>query len=71
LNEIAPVVARGGSPAIDKKRLSQKADEIEQTIKELTVMRDGLRHAAVCSARTHLECPTFRRLLSSVLPLRS
>jgi hypothetical protein len=28
-------------------------------------MRDGLRHAAVCRAPSHLECPTFRRLLSA------
>jgi hypothetical protein len=26
-------------------------------------MRDGLRHAAVCPAPSHMECPTFRRLL--------
>jgi hypothetical protein len=26
-------------------------------------MRDGLRHAAACSAPSHMECPTFRRLL--------
>lgn len=68
LREIAPVVAPGRSPTIDKRKLSQKADELERTIIELAAMRDGLRHAAVCSARTHLECPTFRRLLSSVLP---
>jgi hypothetical protein len=26
-------------------------------------MREGLRHAAVCRAPSHMECPTFRRLL--------
>jgi hypothetical protein len=26
-------------------------------------MRDGLRHAAACPAPSHLECPTFRRLM--------
>jgi hypothetical protein len=26
-------------------------------------MRDGLRHAARCPAASHLECPTFQRLL--------
>ena len=32
-------------------------------IKELKAMRDGLRHAAACSAPSHLECPKFRRLM--------
>jgi hypothetical protein len=26
-------------------------------------MRDGLRHAAVCRAPSHMECPKFRRLV--------
>jgi hypothetical protein len=26
-------------------------------------MRDGQRHAAACSAPSHMECPTFRRLV--------
>ncbi len=29
----------------------------------LSAMRDGLRHAAACPARSHMECPTFRRLI--------
>ena len=29
----------------------------------LAAMRDGLRHAAVCRAPSHMECPTFRRIL--------
>jgi hypothetical protein len=34
-------------------------------MRRLAAMRDGLRHAAVCRAPSHLECPTFRRLLSA------
>jgi hypothetical protein len=26
-------------------------------------MRAGLRHAAACRAPSHMECPTFRKLL--------
>jgi hypothetical protein len=26
-------------------------------------MRDGLRHAAACPAPSHMECPTFRRIV--------
>ncbi|MFX7727940.1 MerR family transcriptional regulator, partial [Acinetobacter baumannii] len=40
-----------------------KADELDRTIRRLNAMRDGLRHAAVCPAPSHMECPTFRRLL--------
>lgn len=48
---------------IDREQLLMKADQIDATIKQLVAMRDGLRHAAVCSAPSHLECPTFQRLL--------
>ena len=30
-----------------------------------SVGRRGLRHAAACSAPSHLECPNFRRYLQS------
>ena len=45
--------------------LTAKADELEHTIRRLRAMRDGLRHAAVCRAPSHLECPTFRKLLAA------
>jgi hypothetical protein len=28
-------------------------------------MRDGLRHAVDCRAPSHMECPTFRRILKA------
>ncbi|MEM7426390.1 MAG: helix-turn-helix domain-containing protein [Pseudomonadota bacterium] len=62
LEEIAAMLTPGGH-AINRNRLSAKADELTRQIKQLTAMRDGLRHAANCPARDHLECPTFRRLL--------
>lgn len=63
LDEIARMFAPDGKPSIDRKMLVTKADELDRTIRKLTAMRDGLRHAAVCQAPTHLECPKFRRLL--------
>ena len=65
LDEIALMFAPDGRPRIDRQKLTAKAEELDQKIRELTVMRDGLRHAAACPARTHMECPTFRRLLRS------
>lgn len=63
LDEIALMFASDGRPRIDRARLAAKADELDRTIRRLTAMRDGLRHAAVCPAPSHLECPTFRRML--------
>lgn len=63
LDEIGHMLATDGSPQIDRQLLSNKADELDRSIRQLTAMRDGLRHAAVCTAPSHMECPTFRRLL--------
>jgi DNA-binding transcriptional MerR regulator len=63
LDEIARVFAPGGRPQIDRLMLANKAKELDLTIRKMTAMRDGLRHAAACPAPSHLECPTFRRLL--------
>lgn len=51
-------------PEIDRELLLAKANELDRKIKELTSMRDGLLHAAVCKAPSHFECPKFLRLLN-------
>ena len=51
------------TPDLDRQQLLNKADEIDQKIKQLSAIRDGLHHAANCPAPSHLECPTFQRLL--------
>lgn len=63
LGEIARMFAPDGRPEIDRQLLAGKAEELDRTIRRLTAVRDGLRHAARCPAPSHLECPTFRRLL--------
>lgn len=65
LDEIARMFSPDGRPSIDRQLLLSKAEELERTIRKLGVMRDGLRHAAVCKAPSHLECPSFRRILSA------
>jgi DNA-binding transcriptional MerR regulator len=65
LEEIAQMFAADGRPRIDRQMLSQKAEDIERTIRKMAAMRDGLRHAAACRAPSHMECPTFRRLLKA------
>lgn len=63
LDEIARMFAPDGRPRIDRQALAAKAEELEGTIRKLSAMRDGLRHAAACRAPSHMECPTFRDLL--------
>jgi DNA-binding transcriptional MerR regulator len=63
LDEIARMFAPDGRPRIDRDLLAAKAKSLDGTIRKLTAMRDGLRHAAACPAPSHLECPTFRRLM--------
>lgn len=63
LDEIALMFAPDGRPRIDRQKLLDKAGELDRSIRELQAMRDGLRHAAVCKAPSHMECPTFRRIL--------
>ena len=63
LDEIAAMFAPDGRPRIDRDVLAAKAKELDRTIRQLTAMREGLRHAAVCPKPSHMECPTFRRLL--------
>jgi DNA-binding transcriptional MerR regulator len=63
LEEIAVMFGADGRPRIDRGRLAAKADELDLAIHRLTTMRDGLRHAARCTAPSHMECPTFRRIL--------
>jgi hypothetical protein len=63
LDEIGRMFTPDGQPRIDRQVLAAKADELDRTIRKLTAMRDGLRHAAACTTPTHMECPKFRRIL--------
>jgi DNA-binding transcriptional MerR regulator len=63
LEEIARMFAPDGRVRIDRQMLVAKADELDGTIRKLSAMRKGLRHAAACRAPSHMECPTFRRFL--------
>jgi len=63
LDEIAQMFSADGRPNIDRKMLAAKADQVDALIKRLQAMRNGLRHAVDCPAPSHMECPSFRRLL--------
>lgn len=63
LDEMKRMFRPNGLLEIDRKMLADKAGDLDRSIRQLTAMRDGLRHAAACPAPSHMECPTFRRLL--------
>lgn len=67
LDEVGGMLGVDGQPRIDRATLAAKAAELDRTIRQLVAMRQGLRHAARCPARRHLECPTFQKLMRSAV----
>jgi DNA-binding transcriptional MerR regulator len=65
LDEIRVMFAPDGKARIDREMLASKADELERMVRRLKSMIEGLRHAAVCPAPSHAECPSFRKLLKA------
>lgn len=63
LDEIRTMFSPEGRPSLDRDMLAAKADDIDRTIRRLQAVSKSLRHAAVCPAPSHAECPTFQRLL--------
>lgn len=63
LDDIGGMFRPDGQVSISRQTLKAKADELDRTITHLTALRDGLRHAATCPAQSHMECPTFLRLM--------
>jgi DNA-binding transcriptional MerR regulator len=63
LEEIAAMFAPDGRLHVDRQKLAAKAKELDQRIKQLTAMRDGLKHAVNCKAPSHAECPKFQRIV--------
>ena len=61
--QIADMFAPDGAPQISRPQLRAKADEIDALISQLRALSDGLRHAAQCPAPTHMDCPSFQRLM--------
>ncbi|WP_332695551.1 helix-turn-helix domain-containing protein [Bosea sp. (in: a-proteobacteria)] len=70
LAEIAAVFGQDGRPELPRDQLRARASELQRQILELRMLRDVLRHVADCPAPSHLECPTFRKLMQAA-PRRS
>lgn len=65
LDEVHSMLSPNGRPNIDRQLLAAKATELDTTIRQLSAVRRGLRHAAACPAPSHAECPTFKKLLKA------
>ncbi|QNP50254.1 helix-turn-helix domain-containing protein [Diaphorobacter aerolatus] len=63
LKEIGLMLGANGEPHIDRQMLLTKAAEINRIIKQMTAVREGLRHAANCPEKSHLVCKNFQRLM--------
>ena len=63
LDEISGMFSVNGEPDPPRSELHLKADALDRQIRQLTVLRDTLHHVADCPAPSHMECPTFKRLM--------
>ena len=63
LDEIAAMLGTRQRPELDRSLLADKADALTRRIKQLEALRKGLEHAARCPAPSHMECPSFQRLM--------
>lgn len=63
LEEISGMFGSNGSPNLSRALLHDKADDLDRQIRQLMALRHTLRHVADCPAPSHMECPTFRRLV--------
>ncbi|MFC7292996.1 helix-turn-helix domain-containing protein [Hirschia litorea] len=63
LKDIAAMFSRNGAYHVDRQLLKEKAKTLDDEIKRLTAVRDGLLHVSDCMASSHSECPRFQKLL--------
>ena len=63
LEEVGQMFGSDGRLRIDRELLMEKAKDVDRHIKQLTAVREGLKHVAHCPEPNHLECPKFQKLL--------
>lgn len=66
LEEISSMFDTDDELAINRTLLTQKVKDIDEQIKRLKAVRDNLNHVANCPQSSHLECPSFQKLMKSV-----
>lgn len=67
LDEIASMFGQDGKPELDRKMLNDKAEQLELMTRRLHFISEVLRHAAICPAENHMQCPTFQNFLKAAI----
>lgn len=65
LDELSDMATAQSGFAVDRAKVSDRADQLDRQIAKLTALRSCLRHVAECPADDHFACPTFKRLLGT------
>lgn len=68
LADIRGMFDRDRKPDLPRPKLLQRADELDRQVRRLKTLSGLLRHVAECPARSHMECPRFRKLLRMTSP---
>ncbi|WP_159950563.1 helix-turn-helix domain-containing protein [Rhizobium sp. 18065] len=63
LEDMKGMFGKDGAPDLPRAALHLRADKLDAQIRQLTTLRNALRHVAECRAESHMDCPKFRRLL--------
>lgn len=63
LDDIASMFGPDGEPDLPRDQLHAKADALDLQVKKLSALSNALRHVADCPAPSHMECPTFKRMV--------
>lgn len=63
LPEIAQMLGADGRPDLPRDELHARADDLGRQIRRLQLLQETLRHVADCPAPSHLDCPSFQKLM--------
>lgn len=63
LEEIRDWISPDGAVRVERERLAERAEEVEQLARRLQSLAQMLRHTANCPQEDHFDCPTFQRML--------
>lgn len=64
LDEISTVFNLTGIPEINRDAVLEKSKSIDEQINQLIKIKQILEHIAICPYSSHLECPSFQKILS-------
>ncbi|MBO9455710.1 helix-turn-helix domain-containing protein [Paracoccus sp. R12_1] len=63
LGEISDMFGPNATPEIPREDLHQRANALDSEARRMIALATMMRHVADCPAPSHMECPTFLRLL--------